>query len=283
MHEKMQLSKNVDKNYGITRCKRAKILLLCRKEMRGGEAEMLKLMIADTAEEVRQALEELFRDRCMVRTCADGEAALELMQQFAPDILVLDLMLAKTDGLRVLQQLRQWKMSTMVLVQTPINSPYIQNRLQQLAVDYAVMAPCQISSLQAQIQDFMEQLQAAPPKPKSDDQLVASMLIKMGFSTKLSGYSYLVDAIPLYAKDPSQAITKELYVAVGAIHGKDSSLVERSIRSAIDKAWQVGDADLWAQFFRRLPDGTVERPSNGHFITRMAQLLLGRSQESFIA
>ena len=72
-------------------------------------------------------------------------------------------------------------------------------------------------------------------------------------------------------------------MAVGQIHGKEAGLVERSIRSAIDKAWRVGDPAVWSKYFRCLPDGTVERPSNGNFIARMAQLLLGRSQESFIA
>lgn len=244
---------------------------------------MLKLMIADATEEIRQTLEGMFREYCMIRSCADGETALELLRQFAPDILVLDLMLPKTDGLSVLQQLRQWQLPTMVLAQTPINSPYIQNRLQQLAVDYVVMSPCQISALQVQIQDFIRQLQDAPPRPKCEDILVTTLLIKMGFSTKLGGYSYLVDAIPLYAQDPSQAITKELYVAVGQIHGKDAALVERSIRSAIEKAWRHGDSALWGKYFRTLPDGSVERPSNGHFIARMAQLLLGRSQENLIA
>lgn len=244
---------------------------------------MLKLMIADTAEELRQELETLFREQCVVRSCADGETALELLRQFVPDILVLDLMLPKTDGLCVLQQLRQWQMPTMVLAQTPINSPYIMAQLQQLAVDYVMMSPCRISALQLQIQDFLNRLQDEPPQPRNEDLLVTAVLIKMGFSTKLGGYDYLADAIPLYAKDPSQAITKELYVSVGQIHGKEAGLIERSIRSAIDKAWRVGDPEIWGKFFRRLPDGTVERPSNGHFIARVAQMLLGRSQESFIA
>ena len=68
---------------------------------------MLKLMIADGMAETRQALETLFRDRCLVKTCADGESALELLRQFAPDVLVVDLMLPKTDGLSLLQMLRQ--------------------------------------------------------------------------------------------------------------------------------------------------------------------------------
>jgi hypothetical protein len=50
--------------------------------------------------------------------------------------------------------------------------------------------------------------------------MVSQVLLQMGFAPKLGGYSYLIDAIPLYAQDPSQAITKELYVAVGQLHGK---------------------------------------------------------------
>jgi two-component system response regulator (stage 0 sporulation protein A) len=244
---------------------------------------MLKLLIADATEETRQALEELFQQRCAVKTCIDGEAALELLQTFAPDILVLNLMLPKVDGLSVLQQLRQRQMPTMVLVQTAIDSPYVMNRLHQLGAEYVVRMPCLISALQMQILDFMQQLQDTPPQTHCEDLLVTSLLMQMGFSTKLAGYSYLADAIPLYARDPSQAITKELYVAVGQLHRKDPILIERSIRSAIDKAWREGDQTLWQKYFRCLPDGTVERPSNGHFITRMAQLLMGRTHESAIA
>ena len=102
--------------------------------------------------------------------------------------------------------------------------------------------------------------------------MIGQVLLHMGFAPKLGGYSYLIDAIPLYAKDSSQAITKELYVAVGQLHGKAGPLVERAIRNAIDKAWQMGDPAVWQKYFPCGPGGTVPRPSNGSFITRMAQL-----------
>lgn len=245
--------------------------------------QMLKLMIADGAEENRQALEALFRDRCLVKTCADGETAMELLQQFAPDVLVVDLMLPKTDGLSLLQALRQWEMKTMVLAQTGIDSPYVMDRLHRLDVAYVVKKPCHIKALEVRIRDFLAQLQDAPPQPQDDNQLVTNILMALGFSAKLDGYGYLAEAIPLYAKDPSQAITKELYVAVGQIRQKEAALVERSIRSAIDKAWRERDDAVWRQYFRCAPDGTVIRPSNGTFIARIAQALAGRIQEIHIA
>ena len=243
----------------------------------------LKLMIADGAQEIRQTLEEMFADRCIVKTCADGEAAMELLQQFLPDILVLDLMLPKVDGLTLLQQLRQMELKTMVLAQTSVDSIYVQERLQKLNVDYVLMKPCHKKALEVRILDFMALLQDAPPQPQNENHLIANVLMTMSFSAKLDGYSYLVDAIPLFAKDTTQSITKELYVAVGQLRRKDPTLVERSIRSAIDKAWKNRDEQVWRQYFRCAPNGTVPRPSNGDFIARMAQVLFERTKDSHIA
>ncbi len=244
---------------------------------------MRKLMIAGGTEEIRQALETLFRDRCVIQTCADGETAIELLGQFAPDILVLDMILPKTDGLSVLQQLRNLELKTMVLAQIGLESPYVMEQLHRLNVDYVMAKPCYMKALEVRITDFLAQLQEAPVQPQNDGQTVANLLIALGFSTKLDGYGYLVDAIPLYAQDPSQAITKELYVTVGQNRNKDGKLVERSIRSAIDKAWQEGNEALWRQYFRCAPDGTVLRPSNGTFIARMAQVLLSRMRQIHFA
>ena len=244
---------------------------------------MLKLMIADGTEETRQALEELMQNRCVVKSCADGEVALELLQQFAPDILVLDLMLPKTDGLSILQLMQEWSHKPMVLAQTDISSPYIMERLDRLGVSYAMQKPCSLKALEVRIRDFMAQLQDVPVQPRNDHQMVANILSFMGFSPKLDGYGYLLDAIPRYAQDPSQSITKELYVEVGEIWKKEPTLIERSIRSAIEKAWKERDDAVWRQFFRPAPDGTVPRPSNGTFIARIAHVLAARGQEIHIA
>lgn len=239
----------------------------------GGGIRMRKLLIADGIEESRQALEGLLRERCEVRTCADGETAMALLRDFAPDILVLDLMLPKTDGLSLLQQLHKMDLRPMVLVQTSLNSPYVMEKLQRLEVDYVMQKPCKMQALESRVMDFLAQLQQSLPQLPAGDAFVANVLIRFGFSPKLDGYSHLMEAIPRYAKDPSQAIIKELYAAVGEVRRKDASQVERSIRSAIEKAWQDGNQALWRQYFCCAPNGAVIRPSNGAFIARMAQLL----------
>lgn len=243
---------------------------------------MRKLLIADGIEESRQALAALFRDRCEVRTCADGESAMVLLREYRPDILVLDLMLPKTDGLSLLQQLRQWNIRPMVLAQTSLASPYVMERLRRLEVDYVMLKPCQMQALEVRICDFLNQMQELLPKLPVGDQVITNALMRLGFSPKLDGYTYLCKAIPLYAQDPSQAITKELYATVGEARRKDAALVERSIRNAIDKAWRNRDEQVWRQYFRCGPNGTVPRPSNGAFIACMAQLLAGRTGQNMV-
>lgn len=244
---------------------------------------MRKLLIADGVVESAQTLQTLFRDRCEVRTCADGESATVLLREFVPDILVVDLMLPKTDGLSLLQVACGQAHRPQILVQTGFASPYIMARLAQLEVDYVMIKPCPVQALEARICDFLDQTRQAPPSDPADDQMIHTMLAGMGFSPKLAGYDLLVQGIPMYARDPSQAIIKELYDAVGRSRQKNAVQVERSIRSAIDKAWSTGDPRAWQRYFCPGPDGRVPRPSNGAFIARMAQFLAAWMPGKYLA
>lgn len=71
-----------------------------------------------------------------------------------------------------------------------------------------------------------------------------------------------------------QSITKELYPSVARQFGCNSAQVERSIRNAIQGAWNQRNDSLWAQIFQPDETGTVPRPSNATFITRLADRLV---------
>lgn len=236
---------------------------------------MKKLLIAQADFAFSTTLAERFREEYAVRTCTDGEAALDALGSFGPDMLVLDLMLPKKDGMAVLEALRQRGMHPSILVLSAFVSTYILNRLQTLGVDYVMPKPCQMDDVEARIQDLLAmQKEHAAMEPVPQD-LMASTLLQMGFSPKLSGFRFLLSAIPMYAGNPDLSITKELYTA---LDGKNGHLVERSIRSAIEKAWETGNHVLWRQLF-----GAANRPSNGTFIARMAQMLKAGLDGEFMA
>ena len=66
-----------------------------------------RVLVVDDEAIVRDVLTRyLEREGFQVESAADGEAALELASRSWPDIVVLDLMLPKVDGLEVFRRLR---------------------------------------------------------------------------------------------------------------------------------------------------------------------------------
>jgi DNA-binding response OmpR family regulator len=76
-----------------------------------------RVLVVDDEEIVRDVLTRyLEREGFHVEAAADGEAALELAARSRPDIVVLDLMLPKVDGLEVFRRLRDlWDVPVMML------------------------------------------------------------------------------------------------------------------------------------------------------------------------
>ena len=239
--------------------------------------DLPKLLIADDGEEFRQALAQALSQSYIVRTCRSGKQALELMHSFRPDILVADLMLAELDGLTLLQMAADAGIHPKILIAAYHCSPYIQAALERFQVEYIMRKPCSVQAVVCRLADFAAELAPLPPSNLDPEDLVTNALLHMGFGAHLDGFRYLLTAIPLYSHDPHQAITKELYTAIGATHNKDSRQVERSIRSAIDNAWKRRSDQVWAQYFPPGPDGSVPRPSNGRFIGQLAHLLMSKT------
>lgn len=67
-----------------------------------------RVAVVDDDRFVREMLElGLTREGFAVRTASDGQAALELVREWDPEIIVLDVMMPKIDGITLLPRLRQ--------------------------------------------------------------------------------------------------------------------------------------------------------------------------------
>ena len=235
--------------------------------------DALKLLIADGNEEFRLALAQALQGAYYVRSCETGKEALSLLRSYCPDVFVLDLMLPELDGISLLQAAIAAGIRPMVLATTPFLNDYVLESAQKLGVGYMIRKPCDIQATMARIQDLSQRL-AAPPVTQPDPRTtVTNLLLSLGIPTKLHGYGYLREAILLMARDPGQSITKELYPKVASLCGCDPKHVERSSRNAIQSAWLHRDDRIWQLYFQPGPDGIIPRPSNGTFISRLADSL----------
>ena len=230
---------------------------------------MRKLLIADCNEDYRIALTAALKDSYHVFSCRTGTEAWTLLNQERPDIFILDPMLPELDGLTLLERTYSSGIRPVVLAVTPIITSYMYSCAQRLGIEYIVRKPCEIEAIASRARDLTQRLDI--PSPKVDpESYVTELLLSLTFSTKHNGFSYLREAILLMSKDPAQSVTKVLYPAVAHTFGCQKENVERSIRTAMEHAWERGNHELWCRFF---PD-SGQRPTNAVFISRITEALL---------
>ena len=239
---------------------------------------MLKLLIADATEEFRLALTRQVTGIYLVRCCADGREALEMINSFKPDILVLDLMLPRLDGISLLQQAADQGARPMVLATTRFVNDYVLDAAARLGVGYVMVKPCDVHAAAARLEDLSGHLKPMAMARPDARTVVSNVILKLGIPTKLRGYAYLREAILLAMRQPEQMVTKEIYPEVGRLCKATRDQVERSIRSAIATAYERRDDRVWAHFFAQDSQGVTARPSNGTFIRAVAVRLANEKE-----
>lgn len=100
------------------------------------------------------------------------------------------------------------------------------------------------------------------------------MLMELRVPTKSMGFEFLKSAILLFYKDPTRALSKDIYQEITLHYRQGSeSQVDQAIRDAIDKAWKTGDQTAWRWYFAYNGQHKTRKPSNAEVITRLARLL----------
>jgi len=233
--------------------------------------EKKTLLIVDSAETFREALEATLKDEFCIHIANSGEKALEILDRFAPDVMVMDVMLPGVDGISVLQHTRQRGYATKVLATISVRSEYILDKLMQLQVSYVLLKSCSVAVAAERVREIAYAYCQIPKTLEDEGQKLAQILLELGWNPKHNGYRYLCKAVTLYAADRTQLLTKELYVAVGKVYGVSWQQIERSIRGALEAAWKNRNDQSWYKWF---PAGTLsalKRPTNGEVICRLAE------------
>lgn len=235
--------------------------------------EKQRLLIAESSEELRDVIYDLFRGTFQVYRCKDGYEAQKILRESAPDILVVDVMLPGVDGLGLVQWALERGIRCRVLLLTRFASEYVMEAATRLGVSYVMLKPCDLSALAARVEDLGKSLVPAGKIGEDPKSQVSGLLLALGLRPKLRGFACLREAVLLSTREECVSVTKVLYPEVAKRCGCQSVHVERNIRSAIETAWETRDETVWRMYF--VPDGSgkVTRPTNAAFISRLADCL----------
>ena len=240
------------------------------------------VLIADSSEEFCENLTcaishtEGFR---VLGTVGDGERAISMVAEQKPDVLVLDLMLSKRDGISVLKAISAMDPKPVILVTSGFVTDYVAAAAANLGARYLMLKPCDYSALVDRLEEIRggETLRYPPKSAGSAniENLVTNIIHEIGVPAHIKGYQYLREAIIIAVGDMDviNAITKVLYPRVAKTFGTTPSRVERAIRHAIEVAWDRGDLETLQRFFGYTVSNTKGKPTNSEFIALIADKL----------
>ncbi len=252
----------------------------------------LKVAIADDNARMLELLEEIVHmDESLevIGKARDGQKLLYMIHQKEPDVVLLDILMPKLDGLAVLEQVRGekgWKQPAFIIV-SAFNQQSITEEAFALGADYFLLKPFDANSVLSRIRNTCckrkkeaENIQYACPAGRTAaekygwerETLVSNMLHDIGIPANIKGYHYLRTAILTTADDFEvlNGITKILYPDIAKRYKSTSSRVERAMRHAIEIAWERGNVDTIDQIFGYTVNGEKGKPTNSEFIAMMA-------------
>lgn len=234
--------------------------------------DVKKILVADTAVEFCQALAQMMQNDFSVRICHDGLEADALLQSDTPDVVVMDLALPNLDGITLLQRISTLRKRPKILLTTRFTSSYIENAISSFGVDLVVVKPCNIEAMADRILDLIDIERDVVAIPFRQRSSISSMLMDLDIPAKRRGFAYLEMCIELYMEKPGQSLTKVIYPAVAKQYDTKADAVERAMRQVIHETWAKGDNRTWRMYFRPARNGEIPRPTNGEFISRLAEL-----------
>jgi len=118
-----------------------------------------EILIVDDEPHLCSALHRILtREGYCVRTAPDGETALELCQQKAPDVLLLDVMMPGMDGREVCRRVRESATATYIIYFTARTDSTGLPRLRQLRheADALIAKPCTTRMILAKVRNVLE-------------------------------------------------------------------------------------------------------------------------------
>jgi two-component system response regulator (stage 0 sporulation protein A) len=252
----------------------------------------INVAIVDDNERMVNLLEDILKEDAdieVVGKSENGIDALDMIKEKKPDVVLLDLIMPKLDGLGVMEKVRRdsdFKKSPSFIVITAIGQEGVTENAFELGANYYIMKPFDNNVILSRIKqikgDYHSKLvdnhRVSAYENKSAymernlESDVTNIIHEIGVPAHIKGYQYLRDAIMMSVNDAEMlnSITKLLYPSIAKRHKTTPSRVERAIRHAIEVAWSRGKMDTIDELFGYTVSNGKGKPTNSEFVALIA-------------
>ncbi len=244
--------------------------------------EKIKVLMIDDNVNLVEMVNDYFEDNQridIVGSAYNGDEGLKIIKEgkLEYDLIVLDLIMPKKDGIAVLRDLKENNINRNIIVATSYNAPDTIRKVSEYGVTYYILKPFDLPDLEDKILDtFTTSSKKSINILSNNLQIsISKMLHELGMPSHIKGYQYIREAISMVYDNPDivGGITKELYPELATKFDTTVSRVERAIRHAIEVSWNRGDWDLMEEIFGHSVDIDKAKPTNSEFIVTVADKL----------
>ncbi|MDD3252628.1 MAG: sporulation transcription factor Spo0A [Lachnospiraceae bacterium] len=234
---------------------------------------------------------ETEKDFHVVGKAENGEDAYKMIMKTKPDLVLMDVIMPKLDGISVMERVQKEKngkeMPSFIMV-TAAGNDRIAADAFGLGAGYYIMKPFNRDVVMDRIRKVCQGVvklsgsearrKVSPYVDKEDyirenlEDDVTKLLHEIGIPAHIKGYQYLRDAIAISVSEEEMlvSVTKVLYPTIAKRHNTTPSRVERAIRHAIEVAWSRGRLETIHDLFGYTVNTGKGKPTNSEFIALIA-------------
>ena len=231
----------------------------------------------------------------VVGAAYDGDEAYRMILDYKPDLVIMDIVMPKRDGLAVLKKLRDTKLDKIpdFILMSAVSNERIIESAQMLGADHFLLKPQTPEAIADTARTLYESdYDILPQNSQSKhsagtasnlnssakvhtsnlEELVTECIHDLGVPAHIKGYQYMRTAIMMVVENMEllNYITKQLYPTIAKKYQTTSSRVERAIRHSIEVAWSRGKAEVVDDIFGYTIDNNKGKPTNSEFIAMVA-------------
>ena len=234
----------------------------------------------------------------LIGMARDGIEAYDMIKNIEPDVVLLDVIMPRLDGLGVLEKLNENNIEKfpICIMLSAVGQDKITQKAINLGAQYYIVKPFEIDVLIKRIKELKfyqptpikttyanreikpSYIEISPAEKKNQENLealVTNVIHEIGVPAHIKGYQYLREAIMMVVTDIDiiNQITKQLYPEIAHKYHTTPSRVERAIRHAIEVAWGRGQQDVVESIFGYTVSASKGKPTNSEFIAMIADKL----------
>ena len=248
----------------------------------------VSVLIADDNREFCDELSDYLKacpDLCVAGVANDGEEAYGLICATRPDVVIMDVIMPKRDGISLMKRLANTKMAKrpVIIAHSVTGNVKIMEACYSAGAVYYLLKPQTNEAIADTIREVAPSesrklVVTNPPAAKQEERevdletLVTEFMHELGLPAHIKGYQYIRTAIMMVVNNMEllNYITKQLYPDIAKQYGSTPSRVERAIRHSIEVAWTRGRPETMNNVFGYTIDTGKGKPTNSEFIAMVA-------------